>query len=252
MRLQKPFMNLVTRACILALSLLSFFSWSVEKQEPLVAAVIDLPPFGCPRDYTVCYHNWFFAGLGRELKQPVIQVILPYARAVSAAKSGQVDLILIGKNEELDEASVALGTLYTLEFSLFSKVDIRSVAELAQLRIGIIRSRKQTMAKLTGFDLSKAYEVDNYTSANGMLKKDRLDAYFAPTSIAHSLPANVKSYLGTDFGQKSWRLEVVLYCRAQACSMAERSKIQHEMNESSRSLLNQVSQHSNLAHTLDV
>lgn len=231
MHVQKHLMTPITRICVVVLLVLSFFSMSAEKPYPLVAAVIDLPPYGCTTVSPVCYHNRFFTELAQELGRPITQLTLPYARAIYAEKSGQLDLILIGKNSVLDKTSVAIGTLYCLEFSLVSRLNIRSIEELRKLRIGVIRGSKHTVEKMVGVDLPEAYEVDNYNSAYGMLQKDRLDAYFTPTHSANLLPTRINAYRGTDFGENGWRIEVVLYCRSEICSTPYRSRLEQEMND---------------------
>ena len=137
------------------------FSIANTHQHPLAAAVIDLPPYGCQPNDIVCYHNRFFSGLESRLSNKIEQITLPYARAVAFAKSGQVDLILIGKHKELDAAAVNVGTLYTLEFSLVSKVPIEQLLDLEKYRVGVIRAAKGTMSRVTSINFSQLYEVDN-------------------------------------------------------------------------------------------
>lgn len=198
-------------------------------QYPLTAAVIDLPPYGCVQQDIVCYHNRFFSGLEDRLSNKIEQITLPYARAVSFAKSSHVDLILIGKNKELEAAAVNLGTLYTLEFSLVSKVPIEKLSDLEKYQVGVIRAAKGTISRVTSINFSHLYEVDNYQVAFDMMEKGRLDAFFTPTHSANLLPPHVNVYLANDFNLRPWILEVVLYCRPTLCDANKQAALQREL-----------------------
>lgn len=206
------------------------FSIADTPQHPLVAAVIDLPPYGCKVYDNVCYHNRFFSGLEGRLSNNIEQITLPYARAVAFAKSGHVDLILIGKHNELENTAVNVGTLYTLEFSLVSKVPIEQLRDLEKYQVGVIRAAKSTISRVTSINFSHLYEVDNYQVAFDMMEMGRLDAFFTPTHSANLLPPHVTVYLANDFNLQPWILEVVLYCRPSVCDVNKKAALQRELH----------------------
>lgn len=198
-------------------------------QQQIVAAVIDLPPYGCKQGNISCYHNRFFSGLESRLSQKIEQITLPYARAVLNAKTGGVGLILVGRHAELEANAINIGTLYKLEFSLISKLRIKNLDDLEQYRIGAIRSTKSTISRITTVNFTNLYEVENFQVALEMMRKGRLDAFFAPIHSAKLLAPDVTAYLGKDFNLPPWILEVVLYCNPKLCTDSKKAAFQHEL-----------------------
>ena len=208
-----------------------------DSKNNLVAAVIDLPPYGCSEEVGFCYHNRFFSSLERYLSQQINQVTLPYARSVVFAKTGQANLVLIGENKDLDASTVRLGTIYTLEFSLVSTVAIQSINDFRKQRIGVVRSAKRTVSRITSVSDESLIEVDNYQVGFAMMQKGRLDAMFTPRHSAQLSPSHAMTYLGPDFGKQPWILDVVLYCHPSLCHGATTSKMVEHVQIATHSFL---------------
>lgn len=196
---------------MLYLSLALFTQLSVSIPQ-LNAAIIELYPFGCQPEKALCRHNEITSQISELSGISINQRVLPYARAKKEFMDGMVDMLIIGKDQQLESKALLIKPLYELEFVLLSYTEIDQKQALKTMSIGIIGSSENALFAFAPFEPSSAVPFGDYSTALKVLEQRKIDAVFLPIELAKE--ASPKSIITrySDLNDAPWKLDVTLYC----------------------------------------